>query len=186
MRSKFERSRDVLAAFPTLRDDMDAAVGEDPPLDFAQALLSGATPEDALTFLAYALPRRDAVDWCCRCVRRVDVVDDGVALAAAEDWARDPTEERRRRALGIADNAPSREPQTWAAYGAGWAGGNLSPDGAPAVLAAPHLTAKAVRAALLIAIALGPPKQRRTRLAECVDEVTARARTGDDSAAGVG
>src|SRR5262245_47973251 len=54
----------------------------------------------ALRFLAWALGRREAVWWACRCVALVssdqDRPEERVALEAARRWAAAPTEDNRR------------------------------------------------------------------------------------------
>ena len=66
---RFATARDVAEAFPTLVEDMLAEPGEREPLAFLRELADGETPEDAVSFCAYVLPRRDAVWWACRSVR---------------------------------------------------------------------------------------------------------------------
>lgn len=173
MRIQFETARDVFLAFPTLEGDLVAKPGDAPPLDYLTRLVNSDTPEDAITFFAYLAPKREAVWWACRCVRllgRGQHVARGSPLALSEAWVKEPDEDKRRAALNMAEAADSGAAETWTAYGAGWSGGNIAADENPSILAAPHLTAKAVRAAVLIAIAEGPPRERRERLRRCFDE----------------
>ena len=58
---RFSTAAEVYEAFPTLRDEMAAAASEDPPVPFLEGLVATPTPEDAITFCAYLLPRREAV-----------------------------------------------------------------------------------------------------------------------------
>lgn len=173
MRIQFESARDVFLAFPTLESDLAARPGDAPPLDYLAALVASETPEDAVTFFSYLAPKREAVWWACCCIRLLSGETAGARgspLAFAETWVKEPDEDHRRAALHTAEAADSGTAETWAAYGAAWSGGNLAPDGNPPILAAPHLTAKAVRAAVLIAIADGPPRERGARLRRCFDE----------------
>lgn len=171
MRIQFETAKDLFLAYPTLESDMTARPTKDPVLDYMSALEDGVTPEDAITFFSYLAPKREAVWWACRCIRLLKG-SNGVAqtIALAETWARTPEEEHRRAALDHAEEADPERSATWAAYGAGWSGGNIAPEDSPAILAAPQLTAKAVRASVLIAIAEDEPKRRRERLKQCLEE----------------
>lgn len=177
MRIKFQTAEDVLAAFPTLADDMAARPDATEPLAFLKRLAAGVTPEDSVTFFAYLAPRREAVWWACRSLAALGMGEGAAAgaLAAARAWVRRPEEDERVAALRAADAADQEAAATWAALGAGWSGGNIAPDGPVPVAAVPHLTAKAVRAAVLIAIASAPFEQRPDRLERCVTEALAVA-----------
>ena len=163
MRIRFHTAADVLTAFPTLADDMAARPDGTEPLAFVKRLAAGATPEDSVTFFAYLAPRREAVWWACRALDALGMDTAAPALDAAKAWVRRPDEEERVAALRAADVADQEAAATWAAFGAGWSGGNIAPDGPAPVAAVPHLTAKAVRAAVLIAIASAPFEARADR-----------------------
>ena len=179
MRIRFDAVRDVFTAYPTLAEDVLAAPRDDAPLAYFEMLIASETPEDAISFFAYFAPKREAVWWGCRCIEALALpVRFAEAYGAAALWVREPEEEHRRAALAVAEGSDACAPETWAAYGAGWAGGNIAPEGLPPVAAAPHLTAKAVRATVLIALAEGPAAQRRDRLRVCYREAMKVA--GDD------
>ncbi|MCZ0737641.1 DUF6931 family protein [Phreatobacter sp. AB_2022a] len=169
---RFATARDVAEAFPTLAEDMLAEPGEHEPLAFLRALADGETPEDAISFCAYVLPRRDAVWWACRSVRALAspgaAVED-VALTAAEAWVRAPSEASRIEAMQAGQAASSAQATTWAAFAAAWSGGNLSVGEHAGAPAPAHLTAKAVRACLLIALARISATERRDRLRACIE-----------------
>lgn len=175
MRIKFQTAADVSAAFPTLADDMDAATDQRAPLEFLNALAQSEEPETSLTFFAYLAPKRDSVWWACRCLRALEVSDETGALKAAEAWVAHPDEDERLDALRLGDTGPSESPSTWAALAAGWSGGNIAAPDGPPVTASPPLTAKAVRASVLIAVADAPFAERSARLERCLDEALAVA-----------
>jgi hypothetical protein len=139
------------------------------PGAFLDTLVEAGLLVDGLRFLAYALPRRHAVWWACRCVHVLD--GSGTALSrapleAAETWVRDPSEENRRAAMSAAEVQEFRSPEAWAAVGAFWAEGSLSPPGAPVVPPGETLTGHAVAGAVLLAAVesepeKAPEKQRR-------------------------
>src|SRR6184192_1446688 len=71
-RLRFATARQVFEAFPTASSDIEAKPSDTEPLAFLQSLLRGPTPEDAVSFCAYLLPRREAVWWACRCIRALE------------------------------------------------------------------------------------------------------------------
>lgn len=175
MRIKFQTAEDVLIAFPALGDDLTARPDGSEPMAFVKRLAASEEPEDSLTFFAYLAPRREAVWWACRCLGALGLDADTPTLRAARAWVARPDEDERRAALRAAEAGSSQDAATWAAMAAGWSGGSITPDG-PAVAAAPHLTAKAVRAAVLVAVASAPKAERRGRLERCLEEAFAVAR----------
>ena len=169
--SRFTTAREVFDAFPTAHDDIEADPNDDPPLQFLKGLAKSATPEDAIAFCAYLLPRREAVWWACQSVRALGGASNGgeeKVLAAAEAWVREPEDEQRTAALELGMEGDRSAPTTWAALAAAWAGGSLVLGDQP-VPAPPHLTAKAVRAAVLTALARVSVKERADRLRACLD-----------------
>jgi hypothetical protein len=173
MSIRFATARDLFEAFPTALDDIEVKPSDQPALDFLNALLASQTPENAVAFCAYLLPRREAVWWACQCVRALipsrEPAEEN-ALRAAEAWVGEPEEELRRQALEIGMQGDRAAPTTWVALAAAWSGGSLTPPDQPPAPAPAHLTPKAVRAAVLTALARISVKQRRDRLAACLHE----------------
>ncbi len=170
-RLRFATAREVFEAFPTARDDIQAAPDDEAPLAFARRLSESPTPEDAISFCAYLLPRREAVWWACQCLRRLlphPGSEEEAALSAAEAWVREPEEGRRRAALALGMQGDRRSAATWAVLAAAWSGGSMTDGGHP-VPAPPHLTAKAARAAVLTALARVGARERASRLKACLE-----------------
>ena len=171
-RLRFAAAREVFDAFPGLADDVRAQPTGDPPVAYLRALAAGDTPEDALTFCAYALGRREAVWWGCQCVRAIAQIVPGLedaSLTAAEHWVREPEDEFRVAALKLGGASDRRGPTPWLALAAGWSGGNISLVEGGHVASQPDMTAKAVRTAILIALARVSAKERGQKLSTCVD-----------------
>jgi hypothetical protein len=169
-RLRFGLARDVFEAFPTAYEDIEARPTEAPPLEFLRSLTSGPTPFDAIGFCAYLLPRREAVWWACQCVRDLigePTENDEIALRAAEDWVRDPDESARRAALQVGLVADRRAASTWVALAAAWSGGSLVISEHAVASAPPHLTAKAARSALMLALVNKP--DRAAQISRCVE-----------------
>jgi hypothetical protein len=170
-RVRFATARELFETFPTAGEDMAAQPSDAPSLDYLRALVKSRTPEDAVTFCAYLLPRRVAVWWGHQCLTNLpDILaqQDHALLAAAEDWVREPEEERRYAALDAGMAAPAKTPGAWIALAAGWSGGSMAPPGSAPVVPPPHLTARAVNAGVLSAVARVALKQRAAVLSACV------------------
>ncbi|HUG61235.1 MAG TPA: hypothetical protein VMP03_05290 [Methylomirabilota bacterium] len=181
-RLRFLTARQVFETFPAALDDIAIEPTDDPPLDFLRAAESAGAHDDGIAFCAYLLPRREAVWWACQCLRGMGVLTserDFEALAAAESWVRSPEEENRRAALDLAQRLPPAEPSTWLAFSAAWTGGSMVSAEFEPVLPPPHLTAKAVRAALTLALGRVDPRTRDDLAARCVASCIRFADGGD-------
>src|SRR6516225_3101287 len=68
-RIRFASARNVFEAFPDLGRIVAPPADDPASLDYAQTALSSQRPTDAIIFLAYLLPRLEAVWWAIQCVR---------------------------------------------------------------------------------------------------------------------
>lgn len=172
---RFLTARDVFDAFPTAAEDIESAPSDATPLDFLLGLIDSKTPEDAIGFCAYLLPKREAVWWGCSCVRGLASdeqraqIEQNRAFMAAETWVRDPQQTRRVEAMRIGLVGARSDACSWLALGAAWSGGDMADNPQAPVMAPPHLTAKAIRAAVLIALARNATQERRAKLSICID-----------------
>ena len=123
---------------------------------------------DAVSVLAHAMPKREAVWWGALIARQAlpEPPDrkELMTLEAAEAWVRKPSEEARQVALArggaIRDtNAPS----AWAAVAAGWATGSMVPKSEIDVPAQPWMTGTAVFSAVMRG-AMAEPERALVRL----------------------
>lgn len=132
-----------------------------------EAMVAQGLYVDAIRFLARGLPKREAVWWACLCARdRLPPEASPViqaALKAAEDWVYKPTEENRRAAMAKAEAAQFDTPSSWAAVGAFWSGGSMSPVGNPVVPPGEHLTGLAVAGSIMLAAAQTEPQHATER-----------------------
>ena len=170
--SRFNSARDIFAAFPGVEQVIGAAPTDEPLPTFLERLRRGDTPEDAVSVLAYALGRREGVWWAIQSVRmlaRIGTDQQDMHLQAAETWVRDPDDLTRRDALRLGMGGNHRSASTWVALAAGWSGGNIGPSRHALVLAAPEMTPKAVRTAILVALATVAARDRAARLQACLD-----------------
>jgi hypothetical protein len=181
-RLPFATARDVFDAFPRATEDIKAPPTDDPPLTYIQSLAATETPEDAIAFCAYLLPRREAVWWACQCVRSLDPSPprgELAALEAAEAWVMEPEEHRRRAALQLGLAGDRRAPASCLALAAGWSGGTVMLSDDAAAPAPSDMTAKMARAAVLAALARIGAKDRATHLKACIEAALRLA--GDDT-----
>jgi hypothetical protein len=118
---------------------------------------------DAIRFLAYCLPKREAVWWACACARGVlgdkPAAPVAAALQAAEKWVADPSEDNRRPAMSAAEAAGLGNPAGCAAAAVFWSGGSLAPPNLPVVPPGEHLTAHGAASSILLAAVLTEPEK---------------------------
>ena len=160
----------ALPAEAQISDESKAMLVEEmSPLQFVELLASRENYLDALRVVAHALAKRSAVLWSCRCVRAAAGSDltpqDEAALKAAEAWAENPDEDRRRKAQAAAEAAEHKTPAAWCAMAAFWSHGSMGPPTAPAVPPAAHLTGHAAGGAVMMAAVVRQPEKAPERYA---------------------
>lgn len=171
-RLRFASAREVFEAFPSAGDDIQTRPSDDAPLDFLAKLTDGKSPEDAIGFCAYLLGRRETVWWASQSHRTLGPPvnrEDEKALLVAEAWVREPEEHRRRAALDIGLNGDHALPGVWVSLAAGGSGGALIIGGQQGPPVSPEMTAKSARAAVLIALARLPIRERAAQIPVCVE-----------------
>jgi hypothetical protein len=155
---KWTEARQVTAVlgWPESAGDPDA---EASPEAFFDALCAAGRHDDAVEFLAQALPRWEAVAWAARSVRDLDPpgqAADAAALKAALLWVQDPTEARRRAAESAAEASAPDSPARLAALAAFFSGGSVAPDDAEPLPAPRDAAGKLAAGAILVASARSP------------------------------
>ena len=156
---RFNTVQDMFDAYPTAEGDVGRPGSAVPSVNFIGELMKENDWGAAIAFCAYLLPRRVAVAWGCRSLRRtlsVASADDDKALAFAEAWVDQPEEAQRRKALALGNQSNMRSPTTWLALGAGWSGGSVVPIESGHVATNAEQTARAVWVALSIALSRLP------------------------------
>ncbi len=133
----------------TLLDDKIA------PANFLDGLIQAEEFAYAAKFLAFSLPKREAIWWACLVVREVlpeDAPPEArAALQAAEAWVYKPSEENRCAVMEKGEAADDGSPAAWAAFAAAWSGGSLTPADMEPVPPPEDLTGKAVNTAITLA-----------------------------------
>jgi len=155
-------SAGVLAPLGKLSDEARSRL--DPALNvrtFLDTLRRDGLFVDAISVLTHCLPRQYALAWGCECWQEAHAgtepdPSDRSALAAAQRWLKEPTEEHRRAAFELADRLEYRTAAALLAAGAGWAGGSILPAGQMDVPPPPTLSGEAVSAAVILTAAEKP------------------------------
>ena len=126
------------------------------PRQFLDALIDKRQFQDAIRFLAHALPRPEAVWWACVCAKEPlgpsTPAPAAAAVQAAEKWVSTQTDENRRAAFAAADKAGLTSPAGCAALAAFLSGGSLAPPNIPAVPPAEGVCAQAVAGAVVLSV----------------------------------
>ncbi|AMV28387.1 hypothetical protein VT84_28545 [Gemmata sp. SH-PL17] len=138
--------------------------------------------EDAIRFLAAALPKRESVWWALGCVRAAfpkPVPEVTRAIATADAWVKEPTEANRRACGDAASAANYGTAPGCLAASAFWSGGSLAPPHLAVVPPRDDLTATAVAAAILLAATVDVthiPESYTLFLAQGADIASGKAR----------
>lgn len=180
-RVRFATARALFETFPQTVTKLSVGPTDDAPVTFLRNLSASEKLEDAVTFCAYLLPRREAVWWACGCAK--SFLDDvaptrSASLDAAEAWVRVPNEEHRLAALEVGTAGDSDDPLTWLALGAGWAGGTLSSHPKMPVPVPQYLTARAARIAVLLSAQRVKSTERASRIQARIAEGIKLAEAG--------
>lgn len=170
---RFTTVRDLYDAFETAEEDVGQPACDIHSLEFLRTLKRDRQWSAAISFCAYLLPRRAAVAWGCRALRRVlprTAADDDKALAFAEAWVEEPQELQRRKALALGNQSNMKVATTWLALAAGWSGGSVVPAESGHIPATPEQTARAIRGGLLMARARLPQETADAILAAWIED----------------
>ena len=143
--------------------------GED-GLQFLGRLRGSTTPEEAVTFVAFAAMPAAAVGWGYECLRMMaDQLDasERPMMHRIADWLNQPTIAGRHDIMREALWAPVRGPSVLLGLAVGWSAGTPAPnDPEPS---APWRTPLAINSAVLSCLARTPLSRRSVYLARFLD-----------------
>ena len=111
--------------------------------------------------------------WGCRTVRAFIPApsrEEDAAISIAEEWVRQPEDQRRVAALELGLRGSSEQPSTYLALAAGWSGGRISLGADESIPVPPHQTARVVRAAVLAAACRVDMEQKPEILRRCLED----------------
>jgi hypothetical protein len=160
-----------IAGAAELGEEAHALLKENqPPREYLEALRVQGHLEDAVRFLAYSLPKREAVWWAWVCARRASGAEPAApkvqaVLTATEKWISQPTDENRRAVMPAAEAAGIGTAAGCAAMGAFFSGGSIAPPDAPPVPPGPYLTAKFVATSIVVSAVATEPDKADQKLA---------------------
>lgn len=168
---RYDRPYDLYRGIPEISGFTRHRPSEnEDPLSYLDRLRSSTTPEDAITYTAFATEPRVAIQWGLNSVRMTlpDIPPDEVQLMSwVTQWVEHPTTDNRWRTLQVALFAPRRSPAVYLGLAVGWSGGPLAPNDPVSV---PNWRSpRAVNAAILRAIGQVGLDQRSVRLARILD-----------------
>lgn len=152
---RYSTPHELYSAMPQLRNLTQLRPREDEnSLDFLTRLQESATPEESVTFAAFAAVPRVAVWWGYECLRnlRADFTPhDRELLEHIAQWSSSGDQALRYEIMKAALFAERRTAAVMLGLAAGWSGAQIAPnDPAPVP---PHRTPRAVNAAVLSALA---------------------------------
>jgi len=163
----------VAKSAPSLRDLCERAKLEDDgkallkdehtPRQFLELLIGKELFLDAIRFLAFALPKREAVGWGCLCVRHSLGTEDAAKISAThlavERWVSNPVEENRRAAQAAADKEGSESPSALLAMAAFYSGGSIGPANVQPIAPPDHVTPQFVAGAVMVSAVQKEPEK---------------------------
>lgn len=154
----------VAALFDLGEQGAGLLTGDLLPEEFYAKLRAAGALDDAVNFLAVALPRRAAIAWGRDCVahtaREARLKQPAIlALSSVAAWLDDPSDERRWVAFQAAGNADNSGPEALLAMAVFLSGGSIAQPGTPQpVPAPPELTGKLAGGAVLLSAVRSPPQ----------------------------
>lgn len=153
----------VTALFDLGKESARLLDEEESPAAFFDKLCAGEHLNDAISFLAFALPRRSAIDWGHACVgasqRFAEMLPpDMAAYSAAGAWLDDASEERRWVAHDVGRQADTDKPEALLAMAVFVSGGSITPANSPQqVPSPPDLVGRLIGGAVTLAAMRLPP-----------------------------
>lgn len=143
---------------------------DEDPLQYFERLRGSTTPEDAITYTAFATEPQVAIGWGVEAIRITlpDLPPDELQLMSwISQWMDNPSSDNRWRTMQVALFAPRRSATVYLGLAVGWSGGALAPNDPVAV--PPWRSPKAVNAAILRALGQLSLEQRSVCLARVLD-----------------
>lgn len=133
------------------------------PRQFLELLIAKELFLDAIHFLAFFLPKREAVGWGCLCVRQSLGTEDASKISetqvAAERWVSSPDEGNRQAAKAAVDREGPDSPSGLLALAAYFSGGSVVPANLEPVPPPDHITPQLVASAVMISAVKTQPEK---------------------------
>lgn len=154
---RWTRATQITEHFDLSEDAAALAAPDDVPEHYFELLRDAGALDDAIRFMAFALPRRICIAWGHACIARTArdaklKPADVAAYSAVGAWLKDPSEEQRWIAHRAAQSADFKTAEAVLAFAVFVSGGSLSPPESPQqVPAPPDMSPRLVSGAVLLA-----------------------------------
>jgi hypothetical protein len=152
---RYQSPAELYADFPPIRDMIQLRPQEgESMIDFLYRLHRSTTPEEAVTFIAFAARPKMAVWWGYECLinlRSDFSAVDRELLELIARWCQSGDSETRYQIMKIALFAEHRTASVMLGLATGWSGSQIAPNDPSPV--PPHRTPRAVNSAVLSALA---------------------------------
>lgn len=137
---------------------------------FLETLRESQTPEDAVTFTAFALKPVAAIRWAFESISAIQsehTAEDAEIAGLIQDWLDTQTKEHRWKVLQLALFAPRKSAVVYLGLAVGWSGGPFAPNDLVAIPA--WRCSRAVGTGVLRAIGQAGPEHRQAYLDQTLD-----------------
>lgn len=168
---RYETPFELYAALPAIKDltQHRPREGED-GMAYLRRLRATTTPEEAVTYAAFAARPKMAIWWAYECLRTMPeelTNEDRALLELVAVWTTHPETENRYVVMKTALFAQRRTPSVFLGLAVGWSGTQIAPnDPAPVPL---HRTPRAISSAILSCLAKAHLQRRPIHLAKFID-----------------
>ncbi len=169
--TRYETLADLYVAIPQLAEvTQQRPRPEEDALDYLMRLRQSTTPEEGITFTAFAIQPKLAIWWGHECLRNMpDALTplDRQMMELVAGWIGRPDDAMRHHVMREALWAPAKSPGVHLALAVGWSGGSIAPnDPAPVH----HSRApRAINTAILSCLARADLSRRPIFLARFID-----------------
>lgn len=148
-------------------EQLQLASDDQTPQQFLDLLKQEGQIENALRLQAHLLPKREAIWWSCLCLQSVYGGQvpalESHSLEAAQNWAIEPTEEKRREAELAAEDAELNGAAASVAMAAFLSEGSMTPEEFEEVEPDDRMSGQLLTGALLLVASYGEPLQADER-----------------------
>ncbi|MEP4196410.1 MAG: hypothetical protein ABJL99_12330 [Aliishimia sp.] len=168
---RFEMPQDLYAAIPQLSElTQKRPMADEDALDYLWRLRASTTPEEAVTYTAFAALPQMAIWWAHECLRLMPETLDQADLDMMENvgrWISAPNKDMRHQIMRQALWASKRSPAVMLGLSVGWSGGSIAPND-PANVPVSR-SPKSINSAVLSSLAQAQLSRRSVLLAKIID-----------------
>ena len=150
------------------------------PADYLAKLRVEQRGEEAITYLALALPRFDGVVWAAKMLAAAPPPagsPEAAAIAAIDAWIKQPDDARRRAAWAAGEAADDWSPERLLTHAVFLSGGSLAPPDLPAVQPQADLSGRMAASAIVVSAHRSKDAQAAIERALDAGEAAARGPT---------